>query len=748
MGDVFVILSLLYFGPAAALLTYWVDNVVAHFSDIIRKHGIQALRRIPLDRFFFNMSCCSLSVAAMYGGLVSIRYLALAPSLTTLLELAVIAFAWFAVNTVALSLAIAFKFGRGFWAVWSEGLSLYVFNFAGSAAAAGLIKGFHNRVETSVFFLSIPIAVVLLQLYRFYISKYEQAQAHISDLNKLFLQTVETLAAAVDAKDRYTHGHIRRVQTFALELAKCMGITDTSQLMGIQAGALLHDIGKIAIPEFILNKPSALTDSEYAKMRLHPVVGSNMLKNIEFPYDVVPIVRSHHERWDGNGYPDGLAAEEIPIGARILALVDCYDALTTDRPYRSPMARKELTEFLRSESGRAYDPRIVEALISNLDQIEAAGSRANAKTIDIWGIGGAEVSSSRGVRSLQKVLPIETYSNALAGDSTMQAQLFSTFEFARANIQCLSNADVLAFMGRKLEELVAFDGAAFFLADLERGVVVAEWVLGTRAAELKGLTLPLEKKLTGWVASNNQALCNLPPFPDFIDSPQIQRAFSISAIAPMNRNGMIWGAISVYRVTDTKFSEKEFRHLEILASQTALALSNCSSRHGGGVLVDGSTSLPNGYHLHLMFDQLASDAQKFDYPFALMVFRVEERRIRRRWGFSVGEEAIRSIALWLRKELRDDDLLVRYSSDEFVAIIPRVDRAEAEGLKTRLESDFSMFHLPAGFQGNITLPLGIGVALFPEDGMDLEGIVGIAHWQLRRDISESKHQGSLRVPRG
>ena len=136
-----------------------------------------------------------------------------------------------------------------------------------------------------------------------------------------------------------------------------MGITGSPNY-GPAAGALLHDIGKIAIPEYILNKPTALTDSEYTKMKLHPVVGGNMLKNIEFPYPVLPMVRFHHERWDGNGYPDGLKGEEIPIGARILALVDCYDALTTDRPYRAPMERGELIEFFRKESGKAYDPQL------------------------------------------------------------------------------------------------------------------------------------------------------------------------------------------------------------------------------------------------------------------------------------------------------------------------------------------------------------------------------------------------------
>ena len=325
-------------------------------------------------------------------------------------------------------------------------------------------------------------------------------------------------------------------------------------------------------------------------MRLHPAVGSNMLKNIEFPFPVVPMVRSHHERWDGNGYPDGMRGEQIPINARILAIVDCYDALTTDRPYRSPMQRKELIDFFRSESGKAYDPALVDALIANMDHIDEMG-KAAVGAVDIWGT-AENVEAGNSARPLQNVQPISTYGKALAGNTELQAHLFSAFEFARANIQCLTPKDVFAFMGRKLEELVSFDAAVFYLADLERGVVVAEHVLGKESFDLRGLTLPLEKKLTGWVASNNQSLCNLPPFPDFLGC-ALQPNFEISAIAPMNRNGIVWGAISLYRSLKVKFSEDEFRRVEVIASQTAIALSNCNAQEGLGSLVDPVTGLPN-----------------------------------------------------------------------------------------------------------------------------------------------------------
>jgi diguanylate cyclase (GGDEF)-like protein/putative nucleotidyltransferase with HDIG domain len=731
MGDVFVILSLLYFNAAPALLTYWIDITVAHFSDTIRRHGTHLRGKILLDRYLFNLGCCSLSIAFIDLALRLANHLRPGRNIPLTVSLVIVAVTWFVVNTTTVSLAIALWMKRGFWIVWGEGLKLYLLNFAGSAAVAGLIYSFYSRVVPSVFFLSIPIAAILLQLYRFHISKYDQAQSHIGDLNRLYIQTVETLAAAVDAKDRYTHGHIRRVEAFACELAKRVGITDESELMAIQTGALLHDIGKIAIPEYILNKPTVLTDSEYNKMRLHPAVGSNMLKNIEFPFAVVPMVRSHHERWDGNGYPDGLRGEQIPINARILAIVDCYDALTTDRPYRSPMQRKELVEFFRSESGKSYDPALVDALINNMDHIDETGKAAVKEAVDIWGT-AENVEAGNSSRPLQKVQPINTYGKALTGNADLQAHLFSAFEFARANIQCLTPKDVFAFMGRKLEELVSFDAAVFYLADLENGVVVAEHVLGKESFDLTGLTLALEKKLTGWVASNNQSLCNLPPFPDFLGC-ALQPNFEISAIAPMNRNGIVWGAISLYRVLKVKFNEDEFRRVEVIASQTAIALSNCNAKDGLGSLVDPITSLPNGYHLHLMFDQLVVDAQKFDYSFALIVFRLDDRKLRRRWGFTSGEEAVRATANVLRREFRENDLLVRYASDEFFAIVPRVDRDHAEGLQERIVNELMRIRIPARSGMQISVPSETGLAMFPEDGLDVETLVAVAQWNLRRD---------------
>ena len=735
MGDVFTIVALIYFGPGPALVTYWVNNLATAVTERIRKRGFRYIRTIAVHRVIFNLACCTLSIFAMNAAYKSaVSAIAISP-INVIFGLGCLAVVWFVVNTGTLSLAVSLSSGESFFQIWKQGAGLYVLNFFGSAAAAGLISQFYQRAGFSVFLLSLPLAVVIYQLYSFYIEKYQQARTHIGELSKLHLQTIEAMANAVDAKDRYTHGHIRRVQAYAIELAKRMGITGENELMAIQAGALLHDIGKIAIPEYILNKPTVLTESEYEKMKMHPVIGANMLKNIHFPYPILPLVKSHHERWDGNGYPEGLKEEQIPLSARILSLVDCYDALTTNRPYRSPMPRQQIIDLFRKESGRAYDPRVVETFIDNLDQIELAGKAVVVSDDDLWGFKKPDRNRTTATRQLERVQPILSYGKALSATPEIQRQLYSIFEFTRAEIQCLTVKDVFVFMASKLENLITFDAAVIYTARLSEGTVTAAHVVGPEPQGLLGVTLSLEQKLTGWVAANNQALCNLPPFPDFLRCEEPRPIFQLSAIAPMNRNGTIIGAISLYRKDQVKFTEEEFRRLEVIASQTAIALSKCQATDDTSpTLFDTTTGIPNGFQLYLMFDQIAMDASRYEYPLAFFSIYLDEiKGIRRRWGHLSGDEAVRAAAHHLTKELRESDLLARYAADEFIVLVPRIDQDQAEALKSRLQNDLDHLRFAVRPDAEISIPVSIGIAMFPEDGTNLESLLSVAEWRMRED---------------
>jgi diguanylate cyclase (GGDEF)-like protein/putative nucleotidyltransferase with HDIG domain len=487
-----------------------------------------------------------------------------------------------------------------------------------------------------------------------------------------------------------------------VELAGHCGIRDEKQLLAVRAGALLHDIGKIAIPGYILNKPTVLTETEYEKMKIHPVVGATMLSTIQFPFPLIEIVRSHHERWDGNGYPDGLAGETIPLTARILSLVDCYDALTTNRPYRAPMDREKVIELFRREAGRAYDPRVVQTFIENIQQIEAAGNAVVVEKTDLWGIKEADKRSAA-VRPLEKIQPILSYSKALNADAAIQRELYSVFEFAQA--------------------------------DLEEGAISAAHAIGQNAEFFEDLKLPLEQKLTGWFAANNLSLCNLPPFPDFLNFSEPKPSFQISAIAPVNRHNEVLGAISLYRKGTVKFTEEEFRRLEIIASQTAILLAKCKDKPVGvDSLTDTLTALPNSFQLYLMFDSVAVEASRYEYPLALLSVHLDDTAsIGRKWGHLSGDEAIRAVATYLRQELRENDLLVRYASEEFVSVNPKMSREQAENLKSRLQNDLDHFSFAIRAQSEIPLRVFVGIAVFPDDGADLETLLSVAASRARED---------------
>src|SRR5207249_6399810 len=233
---------------------------------------------------------------------------------------------------------------------------------AGVAALAATV------VERAGYWLA-PLTFAPLYLtyrtYKVYMGRIEDEQRHVQQTSDLHLATIEALARAIDAKDQTTQMHIRRVQLYAADLAKAAGLSEP-EIQGVKTAALLHDIGKLAVPEHILSKPGPLTQEEFQKVRVHPQVGAEIIAAVPFPYPVAPLILSHHERWDGKGYPQALAGDQIPIGARILTIVDYYDAVTTERPYHSALTMESAVGLLKHEMGRALDPNLVPVFVDLL----------------------------------------------------------------------------------------------------------------------------------------------------------------------------------------------------------------------------------------------------------------------------------------------------------------------------------------------------------------------------------------------
>jgi putative nucleotidyltransferase with HDIG domain len=403
----------------------------------------------------------------------------------------------------------------------------------------------------------IPLLVVSYLTFRTAMGRAEDSYNHLAELNRLYLSTIETLAMAIDAKDQITHGHIRRVQAYAVGLAKTLGVTDEKLLKAIEAAALLHDMGKLAVPEHILNKPGKLTPAEFEKMKLHASVGADILSAIDFPYPVVPIVRHHHENWNGTGYPDGIKGTDIPIGARILSVVDCFDALTSDRPYRPRLGDEEALTILTERRGSMYDPLVVDTFIRVYAEIAPDQSQLAFTMKGIEGStarGRADRSPSYREEENHVANDIPELESALAGHRT--------------------SSEIAEIVSRQIRRRVPFSLSIMYMYDVRHDQLVAEHVIGEAGLLVNELRIPRGERLSGWVAANRQSILNSDPALDLgeisrLTTPPLRTTVSVPLIA----HNELLGVLSLYSSTE-RFTDHQRVIVETAGQFAANSLSN------------------------------------------------------------------------------------------------------------------------------------------------------------------------------
>lgn len=369
VSESFLFSAVLLFGPAAGVVTVVLDALIITVK--IKKQGR------PYEQILFNLTAPAFSLW------VASNLFYLASGVPPLVEktstigvligpLLLFTIVYFCLNSGLVACAVAFQERQSPLTIWRKHFMWLSLNFFGGASVAALLVVSTTKLDWTYLAVTVPLLLVLYMTFRTSMARVADANRHVEELNALYLATVQTLAAAIDAKDQVTHGHIRRVQSYAVELAKALGVRDDMQLKAIQAAAVLHDTGKIAVPEAILNKPGPLDPDEFAIMKQHAAVGADIISSINFPYPVEPIVRHHHESWDGTGYPSRLIGTEIPIGARILAVVDCFDALTSDRPYRVRMSDAEALAIITDRRSTMYDPLVVDTFLRIYPDLRSA----------------------------------------------------------------------------------------------------------------------------------------------------------------------------------------------------------------------------------------------------------------------------------------------------------------------------------------------------------------------------------------
>src|SRR5580658_1503397 len=597
--------------------------------------------------------------------------------------------------------------------------------------------------ETSL--LMVPAVYLIYRSYRLYLGKLEDEKRHVEEMANLHMRTIEALALAIEAKDHTTHEHLQRVRVYAIEVAKELGLAG-SELEALHAAAILHDIGKLAVPEHIISKPGRLTPEEFEKMKIHTLVGAEILERVRFPYPVVPIVRAHHEKWDGSGYPMGLKGAEIPIGARILTAVDYLDALASDRQYRRALPLKEVMQKLVAESGKSFDPKVVEVLQKRYVQLERI---AQAKAAE-----EANDPLSTAIKIERGLEPAAGFENAKVQDSPGRETTFlSSIAAARQEVQALFElsqdlgaslalGETLSVFSVKLKPMVPYDAIAIYIK--RDNELMPEYVNGDNYRLFSSLRIPVGQGLSGWVAQNRKPIVNGNPSvePGYLNDPEKFSTLRSALAVPLEGVSGVIGVLALYRGERDAFTSDNLRILLAVSGKMALSIENALKyqQAESSATTDYLTGLPNARSLFLQLDRELARCKRDNTSLTVMVSDMDGfKQINDRFGHLEGNRVLRLFAQALKDSCREYDYVARMGGDEFVIVAPGL-AADAAGKKAE---QMRALARQAGNEvcGEELLSLSVGRALYPEDGNDAEQLLAEAD---RRMYLEKQKQLSYK----
>ena len=483
VSETFVIAGTLLFGRAGGTSLVLLDALFISAR-------LYVSRRLRWQQIVFNLAAPALSVWTA-ATLAQISPLLLTdPHFDSgfIIQLTVFTVFHFLLNSWLITFALAMQQGLSALAIWRRHFFDLLINYGAGGSVAALLV--YNTREVKLEFVAaiFPLLLILYLTYKWSNKRIEAEREKNVELNRVFLSTIEALALAIDAKDQVTHGHIRRVQRYTMALAHALGVSDEKELDALKAAALLHDTGKLAVPEYILNKPGPLTPAEFERMKVHAAVGADILKSIDFPYPVEPIVRHHHENWNGTGYPGGLKGQAIPLGARILSVVDCYDALTSDRPYRPRYSREHAEQVLRERRSNWYDPWVVDGFLNILDHLEKQEAEEQ-------GTGQGAVAP----------LLMPTQLDVIAA-TTAEEREFSELRRELPLAGSVSAAAEVLF--QHLRRVVPATNFTLFVPDRERDDLSAVACSGVGKSAIEGLRIPIGDRISGWAMAHRQTVLN------------------------------------------------------------------------------------------------------------------------------------------------------------------------------------------------------------------------------------------------
>jgi diguanylate cyclase (GGDEF)-like protein len=475
------------------------------------------------------------------------------------------------------------------------------------------------------------------------------------------------------------------------------------------------------VPSHILSKPGRLTHEEYDRLKIHPRVGADIIKSVPFPYPVAPLVLAHHERWDGRGYPSGVKGRNIPVGARILAVVDCFTSMLSERPYRPSHTYAEAIATLRENGGSTLDPDLVEKFIEILPAIE---------------------SQLHAVQSVPRETQIAQSENVQNGPATALVDIAVAHreeQMLRDVGQSLSSSlrvsDALSLISTRLVSMMPLDACALFLVDPTSHLFMCSHVVGSHQDAIRGTT-------AGSIESLGVAL------PRAAGS-LLGTALRLQSltVAPLVTEGGTIGALAVYHVERNAYTQDHRRLLARVAAHAANVFANALvfEQTQEQSLTDVLTGLPNRRYLDRHLAQEVARVRRHGGQLSVLVLDMDGfKQINDEFGHQAGDSALKEVSQTLRVSLRIYDVCARFAGDEFVLVLGDCDSAQAERRRVDLQRAISSLWVEPAPGRVVSLSVSIGAATFPDDADTVDGIISVADRRMYRDKAQRKRMGSER----
>ena len=654
------------------------------------------------------------------------------------IPLGIAAIVFFLGNTGPVAMVVSLTENKSAFKLWRECYFWCFPYYLVGASIAALFSFLTHYFRWEVVLMTLPLIVVMFRSYTTYLGTLHAEKLHAEKMAALHLRSIEALALAIEAKDDTTHAHLERVKVYAVEIGKELGLSE-DELAALEAAALLHDIGKLAVPDHIISKPGKLTPEEFEKMKIHPVVGAEILERVQFPYPVAPIVRAHHEKWDGSGYPYGLKGEDIPIGARILSAVDCLDALASHRQYRPALPLPEAMRFVVGLSGKEYDPKVVAILERRYVELEnQARSHSESNAAHVL---STNIKIERGAApaaGFEQGHVAGGSGKAGGGDfltsiaaARQEAQEF--FELTKDLGNSLALDETLWMISSRVKKMVPYDAICIFLADGQS--LRAVFANGENSPALSSLNVPLGAGLSGWVAANRQPMLNGSPAvePGYQSPAGGVRKLSSALAVPLEGLDSLVGVLVLYRLDSDAFSRDQLRILQAISQKVAAAIENARKYEKVKIsaTMDYLTSLPNSGSLFVHLDGEVNRCRRSNTPLAVLVCDLDGfKGVNDRFGHLTGNQLLVEVATGLKSACREYDYVARMGGDEFVVVLPG---ADSKILPAKI-LEFGRVTVAAGERvcGEPVVTLSIGHAVLGAQITDAEGLLAEADRQMYR----------------